>query len=397
MSLSEKDLKSLLLLNRMSGGGLPFYMAEFLQNGMPPSELVCKILGENFLEKKEDLEKSLKNFSPDSEFEKAEEWGIRILSFWDEDYPAPLKTISHAPVLLYVAGTFIPEDSAALAIVGSRYPSIYGISQTRRFASALASYGLTIISGMAQGIDLAAHEGALSISHGRTLAVLGCGLDVDYPRHRKKIQDKILERGALISEYSFGTPPLAENFPKRNRIIAGLSLGVFVAEAHERSGSLITARQGLDQGKEVFALPGPVDRITSRGAHLLIQEGACLVECPEDILENLKVPLESLRPLTETKIPDLSLDEEIKDLIPLPAVDKAVTELSILEAQIIGLLKERGGLVADEIAAEIEKPLESLMPAITILELKRVILKSRDSKYTINFNKDTCERGRNKA
>ena len=378
-------------------------MMEFFHNGMLPSELVLKIQEENFLEKKEELEKTLRDFSPDSELEKCEEWGIRVLSFWDEDYPVSLKSISQAPAVLYVAGTLVPEDAAGLAIVGSRYPSIYGISQTRRFSSALSSAGLTIISGMAQGIDLAAHEGALSISHGRTLAVLGCGLDVDYPRHRKKFQEKILERGALISEYPFGMPPLPENFPKRNRIISGLSLGVFVTEAHERSGSLITARQGLDQGREVFALPGPVDRVTSRGTHCLIKEGACLVECPEDILENLKVSLEALRPSRQVSEEiilnsDLSdLDEDGGDADPLPLAEEAVTRLTLLEAEIIGLLKGEIGLCIDEISTGLQKSLESLMPAMTILELKKVILKSRDSKYALNFNKDTCESRQNKA
>lgn len=379
---------------------MPFYLTEFLHAGMAPSELVFKIQEENLLEKKEELEKTFKIFSADLEFEKCEQWGIRILSFWDEDYPASLKDIAQPPAVLYVAGTLLVEDAAALAIVGSRYPSLYGITQTRRFSSSLSSSGLTIISGMAQGIDLAAHEGALSISHGRTLAVLGCGLDVDYPRHRKKIQEKILERGALISEYPFGTPPLAENFPKRNRIISGLSLGVFVVEAHERSGSLITARQGLDQGKEVFALPGPVDHITSRGAHRLIKEGACLVESPADILENLKNSLELLRPSLPAlqEIPtDLSLNEESCEVSHLPLEGEAVKKLNQDELDIIGLLKEKGSLCLDEIVILLQKSLESLMPAVTIMELKRVIIKGWDGKYAINFDKGTCESRRNKA
>lgn len=396
MSLTERDLKSLLLLNRMNGGALPFYMGECLFQGMSASELTRKILEENFLEKKDELEAVLKIFSPEAELEKCSGWGIRTISFWDEDYPAFLKNIPQAPAVLYVAGTLIPEDEAALAIVGSRYPSIYGISQTRRFSSALASAGLTIISGMAQGIDLAAHEGALNISHGRTIAVLGCGLDVDYPRHRKKVQEKILERGALISEYPFGTPPLPENFPKRNRIIAGLALGVFVAEAHERSGSLITARQSLDQGKDVFALPGPVDRLTSRGAHRLIKEGACLVESPEEILGHLRGSLETFHSALQPELPIVSMDDfealpEKHEGLPAPG------EVNTLENEIIGLLKERKGLCLDEISNEINRSIDILMPAITLLELKRVIHKEPAGKYILNFDKGTCGSSRNKA
>lgn len=400
MSLSEQDLKSLLLLNRMNGGALPFYMAEFLHQGMPASELVSKILEENLLEKKEELEKTIKIFSPGSELEKCAEWGIRVLTFWDEDYPKFLKNIPQAPAVLYMAGTLIPEDEAALAIVGSRYPSLYGITQTRRFASALASSGLTIISGMAQGIDLAAHEGALNISHGRTIGVLGCGLDVDYPRHRKKIQEKILERGALISEYPFGTPPLPENFPKRNRIIAGLALGVFVAEAHERSGSLITARQSLEQGKDVFALPGPVDRVTSRGAHRLIKEGAYLIESPEEILEHLKLSLETFHDsLHPAELPSIAVDDFDEAFIKSddPVILPAEGEAKSLENEIIGLLKEKKALCLDEISNETQQPIDILMPVITILELKRVIHKEPPGKYILNFDKGTCGTGRNKA
>lgn len=380
MSLTEKDLKSLLALNRLSEGGLPLYMEELLHGGMLPSELVHKILEENLFDQKEQLEKTLCGFSANEEIEKCEQWGIRLLTFWDEDYPPSLRNISNPPAVLYIAGNLIPEDSAALAVVGSRHPSIYGILHTRRFASELAAAGITIVSGMAQGIDLAAHEGALEIPHGRTIAILGCGLDVDYPRHRKKLQEKFLERGAVISEYPFGTPPLPGNFPKRNRIIAGLALGVFVAEAHEISGSLITARQALEQGKDVFALPGPVDRLTSRGAHRLIKEGACLVENPQDILISLKMPLQEFVPASAPDPEIISPDEE--DSGPLPEAG----ETAGLQAEILVLLKEKG-LCLDELAAVLEKPPEHFMPAVTLLELKRSIHKNPDGKYIIKSKK----------
>lgn len=386
MSLSEKELTGLVLINRLCGGGVSACVFEQIDSGLGFWEVSRKILEENLFEKKEELEKLLKIFSPEEEMRKCRQAGIRLLSLWDEDYPSELKNISDPPALLYLAGNIIPHDAFALAIVGSRYPSVYGLTQTRRFSSALASAGLTIVSGLAQGIDCAAHEGVLEVSHGRTLAVLGCGLDVDYPRHRKKIQEKFLERGAVMTEYPLGTPPLPENFPKRNRIIAGLSLGVFVAEAHERSGSLITARQALEQGKDVFALPGPVDRITSRGAHRLIKEGACLVETPQDILENLKTSILNLNPdfapheeFSLGEAVEVEAEEvEVKDVeIHLPTVEDGENTAQ----RIIGLLKSQGPLFIDQITLKLEIEPERLMPFVTLLELRRKIVRTKEGQY----------------
>ncbi len=221
----------------------------------------------------------------DREIDTARRRGIQLITVEDPDYPALLRHIHDRPALLYVRGTLVVEE-ACLAIVGSRGAGAYGKYTAERLARELAFHGVTIVSGLARGIDSAAHQGALSVG-GRTIAVLGCGLDIVYPPENDKVYERIAASGAVISEYPFGTRPLAENFPIRNRIISGMSLGALVIEAKEKSGSLITAECALEQGREVFAVPGPIDYPGSRGVHELIKQGAKLVETVEDILEEL--------------------------------------------------------------------------------------------------------------
>jgi DNA processing protein len=224
----------------------------------------------------------------EAELDRALAAGARVICPEDETYSVLLKTIPDPPLVLYVKGTLEPRDLNAVAIVGSRKCSFYGREQAERFAALLGGAGVTVISGGARGVDSAAHRGALSHPEGRTLAVLGCGVDVVYPPENVSLFEQIAQRGAVISEYPMTTPPLAENFPKRNRIVSGLSRGVLVVEADERSGALITARQaGEDQGRPVFALPGRVDNKLSVGPHKLIRDGAILVTKLEDILEDL--------------------------------------------------------------------------------------------------------------
>jgi DNA processing protein len=231
------------------------------------------------------------------EMERAGKAGARIICQEDESYSELLKTIPDPPLVLYVKGTLEPRDLNAVAIVGSRKCSFYGREQAERFGALLGGAGVTVLSGGARGIDSAAHRGALSHAQGRTIAVLGCGVNVVYPPENASLFGQISERGAIVSEYAMDTPPLAENFPKRNRIVSGLSRGVLVVEADERSGALITARQaGEDQGRPVFALPGRVDNQLSVGPHQLIRDGAVLVTGLEDILEGLgPVPEGALR------------------------------------------------------------------------------------------------------
>ncbi len=209
----------------------------------------------------------------------------------DESYPAWLKTISDPPKVLHCAGSIEPRDRRAVAIVGARKATAYGLRITAVLARELSGAGFTIVSGFARGIDAAAHRAALEAG-GRTIAVLGCGLDVDYPPGQTELREEIAASGAVITELAPGTDPSPWQFPRRNRIISGLSLGVIVVEATEDSGSLITARLALEQGREVFAVPGPVDAPLSRGPHGLIKQGAKLVESADDVIEELLPQLE---------------------------------------------------------------------------------------------------------
>jgi len=225
----------------------------------------------------------------DDELAKAERAGARVLCRDDDEYPPLLREIHDPPLVLYCRGDVQPRDLHAVAIVGSRKCSFYGREQAERFAALMAGAGVTVTSGGARGIDSAAHRGAMGVPGGRTIAVLGSGIDVVYPPENKGLFDDIAARGgAVLSEYPMGTPPKQENFPRRNRVVSGMSRGVLVIEADERSGALITARQAIeDHDRIVFALPGRVDVPTSQGPHKLIREGAVLVRGLDDILEEL--------------------------------------------------------------------------------------------------------------
>ena len=214
--------------------------------------------------------------------------GARVVDILSESYPKLLLEIPDPPPYLYLAGELAGSEPA-VAIVGSRRATQYGLCTATRLARDLAACGVTVVSGMARGIDTAAHWGALK-GGGRSIAVLGCGIDLVYPPENGALSLAIAQQGALVSEFPLGSAPLAENFPRRNRIISALSRGVVVVEAGEKSGSLITARYALEQGREVFAVPGNVTCQGSRGANGLIKEGAKLVERVEDILEELSLP-----------------------------------------------------------------------------------------------------------
>jgi len=211
--------------------------------------------------------------------------GARIVTFTSADYPKSLFEIPDPPPFLYVRGALRCHETA-VAIVGSRRATAYGLQATARLAEALAVHGVAVISGMARGVDTAAHKGALAAG-GRTVGVLGCGIDRVYPPENRRLFQEVAEKGGLVSEFPLGTLPLAENFPRRNRIISGLSRGVLVVEAAENSGSLITAQYALEHGRDVFAVPGNISFATSRGSNRLIKQGAKLVDCVEDILEEL--------------------------------------------------------------------------------------------------------------
>ncbi len=229
---------------------------------------------------------SLKGKVLDKELRLMEKRNVYAISVFDPNYPENLKNIYSPPIVLYIKGEIKREDIDAVAIVGSRMPSHYGISSAEKLSADLASYGITIVSGMARGIDTAAAKGALT--SGRTIAVLGSGLNDIYPAENKKLADEIGAHGAVISEFPMDTPPIKLNFPRRNRIISGLALGVVVVEAGEGSGALITANFALDDNRDVFAMPGRVDSKTSTGTNRLIKEGAKLVEGADDIIEEIE-------------------------------------------------------------------------------------------------------------
>jgi DNA protecting protein DprA len=220
------------------------------------------------------------------ELDQIEKQGITFLTLQDERFPRNLKEIYDPPPFLYVKGELWEKDNLALAVVGSRNASSYGKAMTKRLSRTLAERGFTIVSGLARGIDTCAHKGALE-GGGRTLAVLGSGIDLIYPWENNGLAEEITRHGAIVSEFFLGTQPEAINFPPRNRIISGLSLGTVIVEASFRSGSLITARMALEQGREVFAVPGNVDSPWSKGTNRLIKEGAKLIMDPEDIIEEV--------------------------------------------------------------------------------------------------------------
>jgi len=225
-------------------------------------------------------------FNTSAELELARKLGVWLINLDDERYPSLLKRIYDPPPVLYIKGSLTAADNLAISIVGSRRCSLYGQEQSSQLAHFLSSAGFTICSGMARGIDTAAHQGALSAG-GRTIAVQGCGLANIFPPENKKLFELIADSGACISELPLQYEPLAENFPPRNRIIAGLSLGTIVVEAAPRSGALITAAAALENNREVMAVPGKIDSPLSRGAHQLIKQGAKLVESVEDVMEAL--------------------------------------------------------------------------------------------------------------
>lgn len=245
---------------------------------------------------------------------KCDKQDVQLLSVLNPNYPHLLREIHEPPMLLYVKGELIQEDDLSVAMVGARHASSYGLRMAYRFSYDLAGSGLTIVSGLARGIDAEAHRGALD-ARGRTIAVLGSGIDVIYPKENKKLYDQIAEQGAVVSEFPLGSEPLAYHFPVRNRIIAGLSQGVVVIEAHQKSGSLITASLAVESGREVYALPGSVDSIGSRGTNQLIKDGAKMALSADDILEDLSPVLrgnllEKSRAENESQSLEIKLNED---------------------------------------------------------------------------------------
>ena len=285
----------------------------------------------------------------------AQRLGVQIVTLEDAGYPARLKTIADPPLALYVRGTLLPSDECAVAIVGTRRASLYGLQCAERLGYDLALRGVTVVSGLARGIDGAAHRGALK-TPGRTLAVLGSGVSRVYPPEHEPIADAIVQQGALISEYPIEAGPLGRHFPRRNRIISGLSLGLVVVEAPPKSGALISADCALEQNREVFAVPGPITAVMSQGTHELLKQGARVATSVEDILEELH-----LIAVPPTSPPDPMADAETAVRLPDP------------EERVFACVDAQQPADADAIAAQSGLELPELSSALLQLELKRLI------------------------
>jgi len=298
---------------------------------------------------------SLKKEDLDKEFALAQKFDLKIITQDDKDYPENLKNIPDPPIVLYVKGELKEEDKFSIAIVGSRRASFYGLSSAEKFACDLSDKGFTIVSGMARGIDTSAHKGALKAG-GRTIAVMGSGFRHIYPPENKALAQKIAQNGAVISEFPIDTEPLPQNFPRRNRVISGLGLGVLVVEAARNSGALITVDFALEQGKDVFALPGKVDSPTSFGTNGLIKQGAKLVSCADDIIEELNLPI-----VTKPKV----RAEEAPDILKPGLID---SEEKILYDSI-----SEQPLLLDEIVDKTKMDISKIFNILLKLQLKKLI------------------------
>ncbi|MGA7826048.1 MAG: DNA-processing protein DprA [Geobacteraceae bacterium] len=283
------------------------------------------------------------------EWETTRKNGARLVTLHSSEYPKLLRHLPDPPPYLYVKGAILDSD-ATIAIVGSRQASGYGIATTQKMARELARQGITVVSGMARGVDAAAHRGAL-MEQGSTIGILGCGIDIIYPRENRTLFAEMVSRGALVSEFPMGTLPLAENFPRRNRIISGISRGILVVEAAEGSGSLITAQCALDQGRDVYAIPGNIQSSNSKGTNRLIKQGAKLVEAAEDILEDLPRQNGKIKPnIPEPKTTFSPQEASIFSLLSTDTlhIDEIVNRsaLTVAEVSAILLRLELNGIVS---------------------------------------------------
>lgn len=295
----------------------------------------------------------------DAELEKLARYNVTVLNHHDSRYPSRLKEIYDYPPILYVRGALLPEDEWCLAVVGTRRATVYGRQITEEMVADLAQSRITIASGLARGIDSISHRTALS-SGGRSLAVFACGLDMVYPTENASLARDIMQRGALISEYPLGTRPRAENFPRRNRIMSGLSLGVLVVEAGETSGAMITAHMALEQNREVFAVPGSILSPASRGTNYLIQEGAKLVRSYTDILEELNLMT-------------VARQMEMREVIP--ASDTESLLLKQLHAEPTHI---------DEVCRNSGLPIATVSSTLAMMELKGMVKQLGPMSYALS-------------
>lgn len=309
------------------------------------AELAKAGLGAKLVEK---VLAARKQVDLDQVWVRIEAQGIQIFTWIDESYPARLREIDQPPPVLYVRGEYLPDDVFAVAIVGTRKVTPYGRQITEEIASFLAANGITIVSGLARGVDAIAHQSALKAG-GRTIAILGSGVDKIYPPEHRGLAEQMMQRGAIISDYAVGTPPDASNFPPRNRIISGLSLAVVVIEAAETSGALITAEFAAEQGREVFAVPGSILAPQSKGTNRLIQKGAQPLLTPADLMQALDL----------TRVGEQKAARKI-----MPADETEARVLSVLGGEPVHV---------DEIRNKADLPIERVSATLALMELKGMV------------------------
>jgi len=293
----------------------------------------------------DNLLKARRSMDLAGELERLHQAAVRVLTWESEDYPINLRNIHDPPPVIYVKGELLPEDDWAVGVVGTRQASVYGKEAARHLAADLAHNGVTVVSGLAAGIDAAAHQAALDAG-GRTLAVLGSGVDVIYPEQNRRLAGQLVSQGALVSEYALGTPPERSNFPPRNRLISGLSLGVIVVEAGARSGALITADFAAEQGREVFAVPGSIFQRSCEGANRLIQDGAKPVLTVSDVLEELNLS-------------QITQQAEVRATSPTTPTERVVLDLLSAEPTHV-----------DELGRAADLPAPTVSSTLALLELK---------------------------
>ena len=321
----------------------------------------------------------------DRELDKADEIGVTILCREDADYPPLLLDIPDPPPVLWVLGELQPRDLNAVGIVGSRRPSLYGKEQAARFAGLLATAGFTVVSGGAHGVDAAAHRGAMRATNGRTIAVLGSGVDVPYPPENEPILAEIAEGcGAVVSEHRIGTQPRKEHFPRRNRIISGMSRGVLVVEADERSGALITARQADEHNRPVFAVPGRVDNPMSAGPHNLLRTGAFLAATLDDVTANLGPLPSGVREPAGVAVTSSATLFEARPAPPVRPVEAKsampTATLSDDERRVVEAVSSGHGS-PDAVIDATSLPASTVQAALMMLAIKGVVRRGGDGRY----------------
>ncbi len=301
-----------------------------------------------------------KNIDLSGELQRIRDFGCEVITQADEDYPPHLRQIYDPPIVLYVRGKLTPVDKNCIGMVGSRLATHYGVETARRLAYQLGSVGVTVVSGGARGIDTAAHQGALS-ARGRTIAVMGTGINVVFPTENAQLFERISEHGAIISQFPFNRPPDKQTFPIRNRIVAGMALGVVVVEAHLNSGALITADLCVEYGRQLFAVPGPIDSPRSKGCHDLIKKGAKLCEGAEDVLSEFEYLFPGInRPgdaqgtlaamvltVNEQKLWDILSEEQmnIDDLIRHSGLPSSAVSSALLGLEMKQIVKQLPGKI----------------------------------------------------